>query len=164
MSDGIRTLAEARAWYAQRLAGSHSITCYGRSVTIVFERDATHVFSVSCNDPDSLHPEERAERLIPSGRGKNRLEVRKFDLERAHLMRCILPAISKFTVSTPEAGGPPGRQKRVLYGPPLPGGPDRMRVVLRPGPGDAWTCVSAYPVEADEWLAACRLRRAKFPP
>jgi hypothetical protein len=164
VSDTITTAAEARAWYAQHLAGSHSISCHGRDVTIVFERDATHVYSVACSDPASLRPDERVERIIPCGKGRTRVEVRKFAVERARLMRFIVPAVAKFTVSTPEAGGRSGNEKRVLYGPSLPFDFDRLRVVLRPGPGVAWTCVSAYPVTADEWLAARRLKRAKFPP
>src|ERR1035438_4459381 len=39
-----------------------------------------------------------------------------------------------------------------------------MLVVLRPGPGDAWTCVSAYPVLAYSWKNATRAKAARFPP
>lgn len=160
-SELVETLVEARDYYRARLAMAHRITCYGRIVSVVFEPDATHLYSVGLKggDPRDLADHERVERRI----GPRTIDVRRFDIERARLMDRVLPAISSFTVSTPEAGGRPEYQKRVLYGPALPSG-ERMRVVLRPGPGDAWTCVSAYPVSVDEWIAACRLRRAKWPP
>jgi len=163
-SELIETLKQAQELYSNDLAGARTITCSGKRVTIVFERDATHVYSVSWNGVDVLGVDERAERLIPIGRGKTRIEVRRFNLERACLMSYILPAISNFTVSVPESGGHAGHQKRVLYGPSLPHSNDHMRVVLRNGPGDALTCVSAYPVSREEWLKACKLKRAKFPP
>jgi hypothetical protein len=155
----IESLDEARAYYAERLVGAHKITCYKRPVTIVFERDATHLFSV---DPKGapIPDRHRVERRIPP----RRIEVRSFCVERARLMDHVLRAVSLFTVAVPEAGGRGGFQKRVLYGPALTPSSDRMRVVLRPGPGTAWTCVSAYPVSAQQWFAASRLKRAKFPP
>jgi hypothetical protein len=155
----ISTLDEARQFYRERLAGSHNINCHGTPAIVVFERDATHLFSV---DPKgaSIPTGHAVVRHIPP----RRTEIRLFDLERARLMDRVLPAVSQFTVSVPEAGGRAGFQKRVLYGPPLVGSTDRMRVVLRPGPGDAWTCVSAYAVTNREWLAARHLKRAKFPP
>jgi hypothetical protein len=51
----------------------------------------------------------------------------------------------------------------MLHGPRLVSG-QYMRVVLRPGPGTAWTCVSAYPVDAEQWMAARRAKSARFPP
>ncbi len=60
-------------------------------------------------------------------------------------------------------GGPAGAEKSLLYGRALPG-VGYMRVVLRPGPRDALTCVSAYPVDEVEWMKARRLKRARFPP
>ena len=81
-------------------------------------------------------------------------------------MDMILPAIAEYTVSVPAAGGRAGAEKTLLYGRrlTLAGGGRYMRVVLRPGPGDALTCVSAYPVDEVEWLNARRLKRARFPP
>ena len=158
----IETVKDAQAFFSFCLAGSHKITCYGRAVTIVFESDATHLFSEAPEDPNAIPAEERVERRIPAGK-RPRVEVRQFSRDRARLMGEILHAISRFTVSVPSSGGPPGRQKRVLYGPQLPDG-RWLRVVLRPGPETAFTCVSAYPVERHEWLAARRQPRAKFPP
>src|SRR5205085_884691 len=94
--------------------------------------------------------------------GGGRVERREFSLERAQLMDRILPAIHDYTVSIPGTGHR-GAENRMLHGPRLPNG-RYMRVVLRPGPGDAFTVVSAYPVEHGTWMAACRSRRAKFPP
>jgi hypothetical protein len=163
-SELINTLAEARDFYAANLAGTRTITCTGKRVTIVFERDATHVFSKASPEGSTPDMGNQVERLIRSGHGQNRHEVRAFNLERARLMSYILPAISCFAVSVPESGGRPGHQKRVLYGPVLPGSRNHLRVVLRLGPGDAFTCVSAYPVDETEFVKACRLKRAKFPP
>jgi hypothetical protein len=75
-------------------------------------------------------------------------------------MDAVLPAISNFTVSI--AGNGPG-ERRVLHGPELPSG-HYIRVVLRKGPGDAWTCVSAFPVNRGKWLEAMMSARSKFPP
>jgi len=163
-SELVETLEQATELYAKDLAGSRKITCHGQPVTIVFDSDGTHLYSVSYNGADELELHERVVRRIPAGKGRFRMEVRHFDLKRACLMSYILPAISNFTVSVPEAGGRPGLQKRVLYGPELPHSDERILVVVRPGPGDAWTCVSAYPVSRDQWLKACKLKRAKFPP
>jgi hypothetical protein len=163
-SELVSTLPEAVAFYAQNLAGARTITCSDKRVTIVFERDATHLFSESCADSTALDASEVVERTIPAGQGRTRREVRRFSVTRARLMSYVLPAISCFAVSVPESGGRQDHQKRVLYGPPLPGSRSRLRVVLRPGPGDAFTVVSAYPVDEVEFVKACRLKRAKFPP
>jgi len=154
----ITTLAEAVAYYHANLALAHDITCRGRPVRIVFERDATHLYSVSVDDWTSIPAHLRVIRTI--GRGKQ--ETREFSLERAQLMDRVLPAISNFTFSIPGTGHK-GQQNRMLHGPALPSG-HHMRVVLRPGPGEAWTCVSAYRVTSDVWLACRRSKQAKFPP
>ncbi|MBN2193108.1 MAG: hypothetical protein JW751_09855 [Polyangiaceae bacterium] len=98
----------------------------------------------------------------PTGK-RARAKIRRFSIERARLMGEVLRAATLSTVSVPESGGPPVRQKRVLYGPQLADG-RWLRVVLGPDPGAAFTCVSAYPVTRDEWLTACRQKRAEFPP
>jgi hypothetical protein len=72
------------------------------------------------------------------------------------------PPALLFTASVPGTGQG-GHEKRMLHGPALPDG-RYMRVVLRPGPGDAFTCISAYPVSRDAWLEIRRSKRAKFPP
>ena len=74
----------------------------------------------------------------------------------------VLRAIATFTVSVPGTGRQ-GSENPTLHGQRLASG-EYMRVVLRPGPGTAWTCVSAYPVAARVWLEMCRAKRAKFPP
>lgn len=170
-SQDIANLDEARAYYAANLAGVRKVTCYGKPVAIVFESDATHVFS---DDPtsgmrdmtpaqqravfDSIQLDQRVERRLPGGR----IEVRRFSLERARLMDHVLPAVSLFTVSVPGTS-PRGRDNRTLHGQALPD-TRHMRVALRPGPGDAFTCISAFPVSRDAWLATLRSKRAKFPP
>lgn len=149
----IKSPAEAVAFYETHLARAHEITSHARTVTIVFESGATHLFS---EDPKGspFPDEERVERVIPGGR----IEVRRFNVARARLMGHVLPALSSFTVSTSALDG-----KRLVYGPNLGDG-RYMRVVLRPGPGSAYTCVSAYPVEEWAWKNARRDKAAKFPP
>jgi hypothetical protein len=163
-SELITCLAEAREYYAQALAGARTVTVQrsgsSQRVTILFEADGTHAYSIGIK-PGEPTPSVPAlvERRIPTGQGRFRVEARRFSLERARLLDEVLRAISLFTVAVPEAGG---HQKSIVYGPALASG-ERMRVVLRPGPGDARTCVSAYPVSQQEWLAASRLKRARFP-
>lgn len=153
-SELIETVDEARAYYACKLAGSHAILCAGYPVTIVFERDMTHAYSDENGDPEAAIVRRR---LAPG-----RMEERRFCVRRARLMDKILPSISRFTVSV-WAQGARGREKRLLYGPPLSDG-HHMLVALRRGPGEAFTCVSAYPVNREKWLAARRAKLAKFPP
>ena len=153
-SELITSVVEAREYYATVLAGAHKIQCHGQPVTVVFEREATHLFST-----------ESAGVLVNPVRrqiGGGRVELREFSLARAQQMDLVLRAVSLYTVSVPGSGGR-GRENRMLHGPRLPS-TEYMRVVLRPGPGDAWTCVSAYCVAAEKWMEMCRAKRAKFPP
>ena len=154
----IDTPEEARDYYREKLARAHAITSHGRPISIVFERDATHLYSIEVPDPSAIPVDERITRAIGGGR----VDVRRFKVERARLMDHVLPAVSLFTVSIP-GDGRRGQEKAMLHGPRLATG-DYMRVVLRPGPGTAWTCVSAYPVNTEAWLAARRAKSAKFPP
>lgn len=154
----IETLEEARTYYRARLVGTHKINCYGKPVTVVFERDAIHLFSVETPGDDPPPVEMIARRRV----APERFEERTFSLKRARLMDEVLRAVSLFTVSIPGTGAK-GREKRMLHGPRLTSG-EYLRVVLRPGPGEAFTCVSAYPINADGWRAARAAKRAKFPP
>lgn len=159
-SEGISSQEEARQFYLEHLAGSRSITCHGTNVTVVFEEDATHVFSREPTDDEwaMLGGLDLVRRPLPKGRFDDRI----FDLDRARHMGHILPAISHYTVSLPDKGRNPD-YKRQLHGPKLPDG-RYMRVVLRRGPGAAWTCVTAFPIPARVWLAATNSKAAKFPP
>ena len=157
-ADRIETLEEARDYYRERLAGAHAVTCYGRAVTIVFERDSTHLFSEDPKDWRVVPQSLRVDRFY----GPGKVETRTFSLTRARLMDHVLRAICAFTVSIPGTG-PRGGQNRMLHGPALSSG-EYLRVVLRPGPGDAFTCVSAYPVSLAVWREAVRAKRARFPP
>jgi hypothetical protein len=147
---------EAVDYYAARLAGARVIACHGRNVEIHFEADGTHLFSEDVGSIVADHA--RIVRRVKGGR----IEVRQFALERARLLDQVVTAIERFTVSIPGSGGM-GREKRLLHGPRLPDG-QYLRVVLRPGPGKAWTCVTAYPVSEVAWREAVRARRARFPP
>lgn len=162
----IDTPEEARNYYAERLGGSRTVSFQRKGktfvLTVVFEHDGTHLFSEAIKPGSIVDSVLRVPRLVPAGRGAFREEVRQFSLDRARLLDHVIRAISLFTVAVPEAGGRTGHQKTVIYGPALPDG-RRMRVILRPGPGEARTCVSAYPVSAEEWIKAGRLQRARFP-
>ena len=165
-SDLITCLAEAREYYAHALAGARTVTVSRggaqQRTTIIFEADGTHVYSESLKPGESAAADQVVVRRIPAGQGRVRVEERCFSLARARLMDEVLRAISLFTIAVPDGGGRPGHQKSIIYGPALPSGA-RMRVVLRPGPGEAKTCVSAYTVTEREWLVAAKLRRARFP-
>lgn len=152
----LATRQEAVDYYAARVAGLRTLTVAGRSVEVVFPSDGTHLYS---EEPKGeIPPAETVVRRVPGGR----VEVRRFSLDRARLLDDVTDAIQRFTVSIPGTG-PASRENRLLHGPRLPDG-RYLRVVLRPGPLDRWTCVSAYPVEARVWLDACRAKRARFPP
>jgi hypothetical protein len=167
-STKINSLDEAKMFYAEHLAGRRRVTCYGSTVAIVFPPDGTHLFSEGVPKDATeeeraafvagIPPEERVERKI----AKRKVEVRRFDVRRARLMDRVLLAISLFTVSIPGTGRD-GHEKRMLHGPALPNG-THMRVVLRPGPGEAYTCTSAYAVSEQVWLEIRRAIPAKFPP
>jgi hypothetical protein len=153
----IETAAEARTYYEARLARAHAITCHAKAVTIVFERGATHLYSEEAKHAGAaLQP--MVTRELPSGRCDSRV----FSIRRAQLMDEVLRAISLFTVSVPGTGRQ-ASQNRMLHGPRLASG-EYMRVVLRPGPDKAWTCVSSYPISESLWREMCRAKRAKFPP
>jgi hypothetical protein len=123
----------------------------------VFPFNAVHIYSESAPDP---LPEGAV--VVTQDVAPGRFEVRIFSCARAQSMDHILPSISNFTVSIVGQGAK-GRENKVLHGRRLPTG-NYMRVVLRPGPKEAWTCVSAFPVSKAAWQEALRARRAKFPP
>jgi hypothetical protein len=157
-SELISTREEALAYYASRVAGRRVLTCYGKPIAIVFEAEGTHFFSEEAKDGQAIEGADRIQRRVPGGR----VEVRRFSIDRARLLDQIIPAIERFTVSIPGTG-PGGREKRMLQGPAMKDG-RYVRVVLRPGPGDAYTAVTAYPITIEKWRECVRARRAKFPP
>lgn len=154
-SDLITTLQEARDYYRANLVGVRKVTCHDKRVKITFPYEMVHLYSEA---PD--RPIRPGDDVVSQPTCLGRFETRLFSVERARLMDAVLPAISNFTVSI--AGNGQG-ERRVLHGQMLATG-DYMRVVLRKGPGDAWTCVSAFPVPSGKWLEAMRSARAKFPP
>jgi hypothetical protein len=151
-AEDISTVDEAAAYYRAKLSGVRRVTCCGTRIDIVFPANYTHLYSDATGDGPTV-----SQTIAPG-----RVDVRYFSLKRARLMDHVLPAISGFTMSI-EGQGAKGRENRVLHGPRLSSG-EYMRVVLRPGPKAAWTCVSAFPVSAEAYTQAYRSRRAKFPP
>jgi hypothetical protein len=75
----IATLEEARAFYASELAGARTVTCHGKRVTLVFEKDATHVYSVKLPVESEVQTSDRVERRLPRGTRVD-VEVRQFAL------------------------------------------------------------------------------------
>lgn len=136
----------------------HNIHSSGLPVTIVFERDATHLYSREVKQEDEPVPPYL---LVVRAISPQKTERRIFDLERARLMDHILPAITQCTTVV-QGQGARGREKILIHGPRLGTG-DYMRVVLRPGPGKAWTCVSAYTVNVQAWLQARQAKRLQWP-
>jgi hypothetical protein len=151
-SEDISTVEEAVAYYRAKLSGVRRVTCYEKRVDIVFPANYTHLYTEATGDGPKV-----SQAVAPG-----RVDVRYFSVDRARLMDHVLPAISGFVFSI-EGQGAKGRENRVLHGPKLASG-EHMRVVLRPGPQKAWTCVSAFPVSADAYRQAYGSRRAKFPP
>lgn len=153
-SNLITTLDEAREYYRASLAGVRKVTCCGRRVSIVFPVDVVHPYS----EASLTSPPPAGSVIVSQQVGEGLFEVRVFSLKRARLLDSILPAISLFTVSIIGQRG-----NKVLHGPRLVTG-EYMRVVLRRGPKDAWTCVSAFPINARTYMQAWNSKRAKFPP
>lgn len=150
----ITTPEEARAYYESHLAGLHKVHCRERDVKIVFQAGGTHLYSKN-GDIAQAPPAMIVRRPVHRG-----FDDRVFCLERAHLMDDVLPTISTYLFSLPGKGRQPNRQ---LYSAKLPSGVF-LCVILDGGPGDAWTCLTAYPVNAKQWTDAQRSKRAKFPP
>lgn len=156
----ITTCAEAKAYYLDKLAGSHSITCHGQAVDIVFERNGTHVFSKGLPDKAAIDACPIVE-LVTRDVGGGGRECRRFLADRAKLMDCVLPAISKFercVIGKAERGRP----NREVYGPKMPCG-RHMKVVLREGPKKAWICVTAFPVTVQEFRQSSWHKVVPFP-
>ena len=156
-SDLIETCAQAREYYRLILAGSHSVTSKSKAVDIVFEGNNTHVFSVEVPDINAIPEDE----LVTRDRGDGTRECRQFALVRARLMDSVLPAISSYDRCA-LGKGPPHRANREIYGPCMPCG-RHMKVVLRPGPKTAWTCVTAFPVTVEDFRKASWHKPAQFP-
>lgn len=151
----IATVEEARDYYVRKMAKAHRIECHGRAVTVAFEASATHLFTIEAKP--GITGEIVRRRL-----GGGRVEERIFDLARAQAMDAVLPAVARYTVSVPGTG-PNARASRLLHGPRMLSG-SYMRVVLRPGPGTAFTCISAYAVPHATWMEMRRAKSARFPP
>jgi hypothetical protein len=152
----ITTREEAVLYYRTKLARAHAITVRESKVTIVFERDATHLYSAEAEEP--IADEHLVERVLGGGRS----ERRRFDVARAVLMDAVLPAISNHVFAI-QGTGARGREKALVHGPSL-GESRYMLVALRPGPGDAFTCTSAYVITQQKWLEGRRAKPMPFPP
>lgn len=157
-ADQITSLDEAKLYYRERLGGSHKIHQYDEPLTVVFEHEGTHLYSREPDDDECVGADQWVLRTL----SPKKVEKRVFDPVRAQMMDHVLPALSKFTVAVP-GNGQRGREKVLIHGPRLSSG-QYMRVVLRPGPGSAWTCVSAFPVSHADWQDMRKSRRAKWPP
>jgi len=154
-ADLITCVAEARDYYRVNLGGLRRITCCGKRIDVIFPVEVVHIYSEKGVAGPGVE-------ICTQQIGIAQSDVRVFSLKRARLMDCILPAISKYTVSI-FGQGPKGKQNKVLHGPRLPTG-EYMRVVLKPSRNKTWVCVSAFPVDAATYRQAWNASRAKFPP
>lgn len=152
----ITTRDEAVLYYRTKLARAHTISVGAVKVTIVFEREATHLYSVDAEEPIA------AEHLVERALGRGRSERRRFDVARAVLMDHVLPSVSNHVFAI-QGTGARGREKVLVHGPSL-GDARYMLVALRPGPGEAFTCTSAYVITQQKWLEGRRARPTSFPP
>lgn len=138
----IDTCEDARAYYAMRLEGEHTILVHGGAQLIVqFNKEETHIFT---DERNPCPPGDVVRRLGRSG------EVRCFERTRARLMDRILPTIAN-PVAAFQALKPGGVQ---LYGPPEASA-RRVCVVVAPS-GGRWFVRTAYPVNAEGFARARR--------
>ena len=154
-SSVITTRDEAVLYYRTKLARAHTITVGESRVTIVLERDATHLYSVEADEP--IADEQLVERAL----GRGRSERRRFDRARALVMDHVLPSISNHVFAI-QGTGARGREKVLVHGPSI-GDARYMLVALRRGPGDAFTCTSAYVITHGKWMEGRRAKPAPFP-
>jgi hypothetical protein len=156
----IETLQEARDYYLDRFVGVRHITVKGRQVAIVFERAITHLYSESVDTFDGVPPNEKIMRNLPGGR----VELRRFNADRARLLDQVLPTLANYCRSVPGTGAR-GHDNRLVFGWPMPDGRS-LCVALSPWRNERmkWTCVSAYPVPPSKLAEVRRIKTAPFPP
>lgn len=151
-SASITCREEAEAFYKANLVGERRVIVKGQKITIVFQKQTSHCFSVK-HDPDTIPQNERIARMKPSG-----LEVRRFSRERAVLMGEVLSTIEQFSVAVESD------TNVLVYGNLLSTG-KVLRICLDKDTSrkNTWLCYSAYPVDKDKWLAAYGEKNAIFP-
>jgi hypothetical protein len=139
----IETCEDARAYYAFRFVGEHSLLIGGRVLLVVrFNPEETHPFS---DERNPCPPGDVVRRAGRSG------EVRCFDRKRARQMDRILPTITN-PVAAFRALIPGGVQ---LYG-PAEANAQRVCVVVAPLGGEKWFVRTSYPVTAASFVQARR--------
>ena len=148
----IDTLDDARAYYAMRLVGDHTISVNGTRLIIRFNPEEIHVFT------DGSAPKSMADLVARPGDPR---ETRTFSRERARRMDAILP-----TLSTPGAAIPGTGPRSILVH-----GPDalvawRLGVVVVPDRWDrrVYYVRSAFDVSPARYAEALRGARAIWPP
>jgi hypothetical protein len=147
----IETADDARAYYALKLVGDHTISVNGTRVIIRFNSEEIHVFT------DGGAPKSTAD-LVP--RPSDPREVRTFSRERAQRMDVILPTLSASCVAI--QGNGPG--SILVYSPDAMVW--RLGVVVAPDRRDrhVYFVRSAFPVSPKDYAAALRGARATWPP
>lgn len=139
----IDTCEDARAYYAERLVGEHTILVRtGGSLVVRFNSEEAHPFT---DERNPCPPDDVVRRAGRSG------EMRCFERTRARLMDRILP-----TIAAPVAAFRALIQGGVqLYGPPEVGA-RRVCVVVAPLGGATWFVRTSYPVNAEGFARARR--------
>src|ERR1019366_2271016 len=87
----IVTVEDARSYYAHKLVGERTIAVGGAPLQIVFNREEIHPFTEAMKAGETCPPTHLVRRPGSS-------EVRRFNLERAHMLDDILRTLSSAAV------------------------------------------------------------------
>ena len=150
----ISTVDDARSYYAHKLVGERTIVVGGIGLQIVFNREEIHLFTEAMKAGEMCPPTH----VVP--RPGSSSEVRKFNLERAHMLDDVLRTLTSAAVihKAKHGGG------RMVYGPADPKA-RRQCVVVAPGNSGVWFVRTAYPVSGMDFAQARRYgRSARWPP
>lgn len=148
----IDTLDDARAYYALKLVGDHTISVNGTRLIIRFNDEEIHVFT------DHGAPKSMADLVA---RPSDPREVRTFSRERARKMDAILPTLRAPGVAVPGKGP----KSIVVHGPDAQFA-WRLCVVVVPDRRDrrVYFVRSVFEASPKNYAAALRGPRASWPP
>ncbi|MBE7481147.1 MAG: hypothetical protein HS104_14335 [Polyangiaceae bacterium] len=144
-SELIETLEEARAYYAERLVGDHSVVVGDRTLVLRFNQEEIHLFTEEVIAGRTPPPEKLVRRPGVSG------ETRVFSKQRARLMDQVLPTV-RAPVRVLRAKIASGA---LLVGPPTLDSGARLAVVVAPGrEADLFFVRTCYPMSVADFARA----------
>ena len=155
-SELIETLDEARAYYAERLVGDHSLVIGARTLVLRFNHEEIHLFTEGVIAGRTPPPEKLVQRPGVSG------ETRVFSKQRARLMDQILPTV-RAPVRVLRAKI--ARGALLLGSPALDGA--RLAVVVAPGSeASVYFVRTCYPMSVADFARelARKPAAARWPP